>query len=263
MFMGGAGYDADALLYFAQLTGTIPTSFKQAINTFIVTLKADGNWAELDRFWLHATPNQQNARISIVNPSSTPITEVNSPTFTPYSGYTSNGVNSYLNTNYNPNTQGVKYTLNNASGFAYSVQNIPDESGSILGNYTPINFGIAIYPRYLGLGLKAALYSNTDQLDYFTSTLVDPNYLGLYVGARTSNINTELFKNGLLIGSAILNSTLIPNNNMFVLCTNASNSPIFLTKCTISISGFGSGNINQATFYTAVQTLATSLGFNV
>ena len=72
-----------------------------AVNTFIRTCIADGNWQLLDRFWLFAQDIQANAVYSIVNPTSTACTQVNSPTWTQYQGYTGNGSNMYLNTNLN------------------------------------------------------------------------------------------------------------------------------------------------------------------
>src|ERR1700722_4642317 len=97
----------------------------KSIDNFIRQLIFDGNWSLFDRLWLFATEQRQHATISLVNPKGisapwpTNIMEVN-PQFllwNPLTGYRNGGsgngisTNSYLNTNYNPSTQGVNFKL--------------------------------------------------------------------------------------------------------------------------------------------------------
>src|SRR3990167_3240033 len=105
--LSGITYDADAITYFTQLNPSPSFSYKLAVNTLIRQLKADGNWNHLDRFWIHATEYQQNARISVKIPSSTAITEVNSPTWLANFGYMGDAATSYLNTNYDATVNAV------------------------------------------------------------------------------------------------------------------------------------------------------------
>ena len=105
-------YDISSIEYFAALATQPTVARKAIINTLVVVLKRFGAWSLIDRLWLFASETQQAATISLVNPLSTAITEVNSPAWVADQGYTSDGLTSYLDTNFNPSTQALKYTLN-------------------------------------------------------------------------------------------------------------------------------------------------------
>jgi len=74
----GNDYDVDQWL--AQMTGGTPgrpsEMFIDSLNTFVATLKLNGIWTELDRLWIFATEQEQHAKVSLVNPTSTQITKV-------------------------------------------------------------------------------------------------------------------------------------------------------------------------------------------
>lgn len=57
-------------------------------------------------------------------------------------------------------------------------------------------------------------------------------------------------------------STLI-NNNMYVLALNSNGTASNFSARQLSVSGIGSGIINQSTFYTTLQVLGTSLGWAI
>lgn len=250
-------YDTDAQLYFDQLTGVVSDVYKTAVNTFVLTLKADGNWAELDRLWIHATENQQNARISLVNPTSTAITEVNTPIWTASKGYSGNGVNMYLNTNYNPSANGVKYIQNSATAFVYLNQ-VNDTSAGL--SYTMGGYDAATRQTDLsystvfgGSGL------NSIGADAIAGAFVTN---GLIQMVRTASNIVKGYVNDVIKLNTTRVSTARPGVNMFLLCRNANGAPASYSSNRISVSGFGSGNVNNTTFYTAINTLSVSLGFN-
>jgi hypothetical protein len=114
------GFDSDyqAVLNYATTQGyTLPSAGQQIKqNKLIVDLKAAGIWAKLDSFGVFATDGNSNFALidwkRLVN-----YTAVNSPVFSSNGGFTGNGTSSYIDTNYNPATNGVNYTLNNAGRF--------------------------------------------------------------------------------------------------------------------------------------------------
>jgi hypothetical protein len=111
-------FDADyqAVLDYATTQGyTLPSSGQQTLqNQLVVDLKAGGIWSKLDTFGVFATDGDSDfALIDWIRLSD--YTAINSPTFTTNEGFTGNGSSSYINSNYNPNTSGVNYTLNDAS----------------------------------------------------------------------------------------------------------------------------------------------------
>ena len=250
-------YDADAQLYFDQLTGPVSDAYKIAVNTLVLSLKADGNWSELDRLWIHATENQQNARISLVNPTSTAITEVNTPTWTASKGYSGNGVNMYLNTNYKPSANGVKYIQNSATAFVYLNQ-VNDTSAGLsytMGGYDAASrqTDFSYSTVFGGSGL------NSIGADAVSGAFVTN---GLFQIVRTASNVVKGYVNDVIKLNTATVSSARPGVNMFLLCRNAISAPASYSSNRISISGFGSGNVDHTTFYTAINTLSVSLGFN-
>ncbi|MEK6884934.1 MAG: hypothetical protein AABY22_35210, partial [Nanoarchaeota archaeon] len=84
----GMRLEPETITYMGYLTVSPSIDRQIAINNLVKELKITGIWWLLDRLWLHASQTQQAAIISLVNPSSTAITEVNSPTWVANQGYT-------------------------------------------------------------------------------------------------------------------------------------------------------------------------------
>jgi hypothetical protein len=89
------------------------------IETLINALRTAGVWAKLDVFYVMAAHDAQAARLNWRNPATFALSAVNSPTFTTDRGYAGNGSSSYLNTAWDAATNGVLYTQNSASMFAW------------------------------------------------------------------------------------------------------------------------------------------------
>lgn len=105
------------------LSYTLPTTTtQQKQNKLLKSMKADGVWAKLDVFYVFAVDNNASAFATLnwKNPSANQSTLVSSPTFVNNGGFQGNGTSSYINTNFNPATQGVNYTLNDASRYFFS-----------------------------------------------------------------------------------------------------------------------------------------------
>jgi len=242
--------------YFDAVTangGSLTTNEKTYINTFITALGTD--FAEFDRLWIHGLANSIAARTSLANPTSTMITAVNSPTFTASQGYNGNGTSSYLNTNYNPTTNGVKYTLDSASLYIYSRTDL---------NASKLDIGHANATSYSTLDIRdgGSFYRSINQIGLVSGIAV-ANSLGLFSGVRVGTFDVRSYKNGVsLLNSSTGSSTLI-NNNMYILALNNNGTAAFYSPRQLSVSAIGSGVINQSTFYTAVQALGTSIGWQV
>jgi hypothetical protein len=99
----------------------LPSAGQQAKqNTLMTSLISSGVFAKLDVLFVLANDGgSQFACINWKNPTGNKATLVSSPTFTTNQGFTGNGTSSFINTNFNAATQGVNYTLNNASRYAY------------------------------------------------------------------------------------------------------------------------------------------------
>jgi Leucine-rich repeat (LRR) protein len=86
--------------------------------------------------------------------------------------------------------------------------------------------------------------------------------LGLHVASRIST-TFSLHKNGSLLSTGLGGTRQLPAINQYILARNQSGSADNFSSRQLSLSFIGSSNINQSTFYTAVQALGTSIGWAV
>jgi hypothetical protein len=255
-------YDPDALLYFAQLVPQPSNAFKDAINTYIVDLKAANIFQSLDRLWLFATEYQQNARVSLVNPGSTQIIEVNSPTWTALRGYTGNGTNMYLRSQFVPSVDGVKYVLNDSSANIYCRTALVNSTGAGYGSFNP-GATISVVQLRNADNFATSLNSLTAR----TAALAAPATPGMF-GTRRNGPNNATqqfsYRNGVVMamGGAGASSS-VPTIEFYILARNNNGTPDLFSNRQQSIMSIGNGQFDQTTFYNLTQTLATTLGFNV
>jgi hypothetical protein len=141
-------------------------------------------------------------------PASHQTTLVNSPTFTANQGFKGNASTSYLNTNFNPATSGVQYTLNNASRFIYLktafVTMNYGHLDSLIGGTSNILYNRNVNDQKINQGASAISHN------------ADLSGAGLKVINRTSSTNVELF-NGSTQLSRTATSTSVASGNQYVL----------------------------------------------
>ena len=102
---------------------TLPSdAVKLKQNTLLASMKADGVWAKLDVFYVFAVDNNASAFATLnwKNPNANQASIASSPTFVNNGGFQGNGTSSFIDTNFNPATQGVQYTQNNASRYFFT-----------------------------------------------------------------------------------------------------------------------------------------------
>lgn len=113
----------NAILNRAIFLGYTLPSIDQQVkqNTFLVTLKSIGVWDKLDVLYVFAQDGSAEfATLNWKNPNANQAIITSAPTFVVNGGFQGNGTSSYIDTNFNPATQGVQYTLNNASRYFFS-----------------------------------------------------------------------------------------------------------------------------------------------
>lgn len=261
MGAGASAYDADFLAWESYLSTPLTTPNKVIFNQFFLDIKGIGNigsvnnFAELDRLWVLASQDQQGARISLKNPSSTAMTEVNSPTWTQYRGYAGDAVSKRIVTNFTPSTDGVKFTQTSASMFVYSRTNTAatvSEIGAISGTNKSFlvarnTSNVASYPLNYNTGLGSPTVANTDSSGLF-SININSGTLGIY-------------RAGSLLTSTSVTSQPLNNIPFWLLGINDGASGLLFSARQISVAGFGSGNVDNAKLQSAINALKTSLGF--
>ena len=247
-------YNSLCQSWLNNLPSTPPAWYTAIINQFFQDLIDAGISSKLDRLWIFAGPSEGVCLVPLINPSSTPAGNSSSTTFTPYQGYTGNGVNSYINCNFNLSTQGVQYTLNSASmGIYLRVQASVSSDQCVIAAQSGSSYSF-IQPRYTGNYLRSQLNSNV-----FPAPPSNTLTTGLISVSRANSPNTTHWRNGSLLGSISAPVTSVPNSITTILTRLGSD---FSTN-QASLAFIGSGSINQANLYTCVQTLMTRIGCQV
>jgi hypothetical protein len=258
--VAGASYTAIMQNYLTRLAaegGSLTNAEKGYLNT--LTLNPD--ITEFDRLWVHGLSNQIAARISLVNAlTASLITEVNSPTFTSGQGYTGNGTTSYLDSNYNPSTQGVKYTLNSMSVGAGSATDVLIGTKTLIGCVSGADV-VGVYPKWVGDAGKIISYTNNNSAFDLRSAAADPTTIGRYMVQRTASNLSTIYKNNVSLNTGAFASSSIPNNNLFILGINANGSFANGFDGRLNYSFAGSAAFNRASFDASITALGTSLGW--
>lgn len=255
MMGGGVVVGPYTSAFSAQVTsrgGSLTDNELTYLSTFEASVGSD--LAEFDRLWIHGLSNDVAARTSFVNPSSTIITAVNNPTFTANQGY-QGGAGMYLNSNFNPSIDGVKYQRNSAGIFVYSLTNAAFDSVEI-GNQIGANYSYILCRSAAGLSIFAL--NSTNDTNITTS-----DSLGLFQVLRTGSTPYSLYKRNVLLSTVNQASAALANQSYYILARNTNGSATFQSYRSISASGFSSSNINQSNFYSALQALGTSIGWAV
>jgi hypothetical protein len=248
----GFAYDAD---YQAVLNKAISESFtlpddaeKLKQNQLVIDLKTAGAWEKADTIFVLATGSNQNfARIDWRNPTHL-ATLVNSPTFVTKKGFQGGGT-SYINTNFNPFTEGIKYKQNNAS--RYIFMDTASSTGALDGCAT-VNTNRMIRSNVSTQTINQGSTSLTGGTFNFT------NVKGMKSIHRTSDTNVELFNDTTRESRTATSSTMV-NQNQFILRSGSDVTPIYGAH-TISFYMMGESMISENdNTITAVNTYLNSL----
>lgn len=234
--------------------GTLTSIELGYLNTFANSV----DLSEFDRLWIHGLSNQIAARVSLVNALTVDlITEVNAPTWTANTGYTGNGTTMYLNTNYNASVDSSMFTQNSACLGVYFRNNIND-TGDAIGAQDVTNK----FRLITRLG-DLVYYAVNESIGAATSSAANLNGDGLFCAFRNNATHSSIYRNGVQVSQTAVNSNGLPNVDCYILALNLNGSTPSLSTNQISLSFLSSGNVVQSDFYTAVQTLGTSIGWAV
>ncbi len=251
-------FQPETIAWVSQLAFPKPSPFYLfEIDYFIARLKIAGIWKQLDRLWIFATEQQSHARVSLVNPNgiNTPwpsnITEVNSPEWTKLQGYTGNGSNSYLNTNF---VNGTYYKLNSASiGFYINALNTASSGQDGVYDGTNITSLILNYSSGLDYADLNSLVNNISG--------TAKGKAGLYIMNRINNSSLALSFNGTPYISGNIDTSAIPTGSQFIMARNDSGSPNWYTNHQYSMAFYGSGSLNQVLLSHHFNLFFTKIGF--
>jgi hypothetical protein len=216
------------------------------ISDTIRRLKAADIWAKLDVLWMLAAHDAQAARLNWKAPASFACTAVNSPTFTADRGYAGNGSSSYLNTGWNPATNGVNYTLNNASlgGWPRSTLN-----NGLIGAFNGTNGGHIFVG---GIRVNDSTYGNP----------VPSSSAGLLVAVRTASNSRNGYTNGVEQTANGATSVSIYSGHLYIGVLNESGVPAFYSSTQIAagFAGAAMSAAEHAALYRVLQAYMNGVG---
>lgn len=221
-----------------------PSNYRKTlINEFIFQLQIAGIWSELDCLYILAAEDEQSAQLNWKS-SSFNLTKVSTPTFTADRGYVGGANTIYLNTNFTPNTHGVKFLGSSSSWGFYSRTN---------GAGTDWDMGSSITTFFLrNNGTHTCRFWSSQSAVAVSS----PNPAGFNSSVKDGvAVTVSNYKNGVFLnsGSASSSTSGTANIDLLRVATN------FSTK-QFAMAFMGSKLINQLTFYNIIQWYLSKIG---
>lgn len=254
-------FQAELGAYMTGLTTPLSSAQLTRLNAFIVSLKASLSIASLsdvfDVMYILAGETEESSLKNLVK-NAHHCTNVHATVWTQYEGFTGDGAADYLDTDYNPNTQGKNYVQNSASYGVYLRTNADD---------TGYNAGVrhAAGDSYLlvRLGSTQKFYIRINTLTNQDVTATSSQ--GLFMGNRSGANDFQMYINKAKTDKTQA-STAVPNNKFFILCyCAAAGTPSGYISRQLSFFFVGKSltELQQNAFYDAFQAYMTSNGKQV
>lgn len=243
-------YSAEATALFAAMSVQPNGALKSAYDRCMRSLKVAALWTKLDALYLMNVHDAQAARLNVRSPGTYNLSAVNSPTFAAKQGYTGNGSNSYLNTQFNPTTApSPNYLRDSSTAFAWSF------GATTAGSNDPI-FGS------VNGGNALILSRENDGLSYF-STNPTTGFMTIAGAAsallqvnRSSSTARQAYKNGGSQATNSIASVALTSGNLAFL----RDATFFGDNGGVALGGFGSSFTSgeAATLNTILSTFKTA-----
>ena len=252
--------DYQAILDYATLAGyTLPSSLVQGKqNRLVVDLKDAGIWSKLDTFAVFAGGSGAgDVNFCLIDwKRLSQMTNVNGCTFSG-NGFTGDGIDSYINTNFNLLTNSVNYTQDSASKFGW-INGTPIDNKAFDGCISALN----VFSTYNSSNIRNL---GTDQWRINTST----NAIG---GSSNSTQGTDyllhFYRDGAASSGFYKNTTLEGSGNTRASLPLISNQQTIMAGqsswnfSSLTISAYGMGDdlsAKNTDLYNALNTYISSL----
>jgi hypothetical protein len=211
----GTSYSAEATALFARMTSQPNATRKGLIDNLIASLKSAGIWAKLDVFYMRAAHDAQASLLNWTSSSfTTTLTNLTAGAdFTVDRGWLTNGTTSFLDTTFNPRTNGVNYTQNSASFGARNLA-VNDNASSGFGAFDGTQ-GMTIAPKNSAnanlrvnnntlANITCGSSANVFQVSRSASNAYDITINGTVTGgaAASTNTPTSTIKEGAIQSAA-------------------------------------------------------------
>ena len=196
---------------------------------------ASGFWATRDILYVlagHTNDNGESLTNWITPGTHDAVIVLNGGTmnFTAFEGFQSDD-GAYIDTNYNPSTEGVNYTLNSSSIGIYTRTGT-DTDTSEMGAHPGVGGDITSISTSRTT-TNARIYINS------ASAVEKPGGDGYVIGNRPDDSNIQTYRNGSLTGTTAVNSVIVSTINFFILARNLVGNPFESSQKQVSIAHAG------------------------
>jgi len=248
--------DEDAAA-FITATG-ISGNNAQAINSLVISLKAENLWNTFDAIYPMVGGNANSHKYNLKNPQDTDaafrLNFVGTWTHNS-SGAQGNGSNAYANTYYNLSTMATN------SDSSLSYYSFTDN-----GNQFSTELGVLSSTSPSNECLIQLKWING--LTYFSWTgdgplVGDQTTLGFFIQNVQTSTSVDGWKNGTkILNAGIANTTTLPNLNLFLAAFNNNGTPQRYSArgCSFATLGNTIASGKEATFSTIVNNFQSQLG---
>jgi len=230
-----SNYNDSAEVLFLRFTEYPDTTLRTSISQWYDTIQYYNIDDSLDTYYNYALHNSTDALLDWFRDTSSTL--VNSPTWSQYQGFTTNGTNSYLRLNYNPGVDAVNYSLNYNSLTLYTRTNNFLTNTYLMGMYDgSVNTTLRISATsYLTYNNGTGIWTTSHGGDITGSMTVKRNGAGVF-----------LSRNGGDYITSGLTQTAIPNqaNGFYLGCNNQNGSPLGYLSNEYSMVAIG-GELSQ------------------
>ena len=257
-----AAYEAESEAIFAAMGTTPNDARKTLIDNLVKGLKDDGVWTLLDFFYLLAAHAENSSLLNWINPGTFDATNVSSTAFEVDRGYTGDGTADYLNSNYNPNTDGINYVLDDASFGVYVRTNVSEDAIDIgARDKTPPQALISLITRANTWGVET--WTRVNELSAMTVASTDSR--GFYISTRTGTNQRDCYKNETNIISDNQVSVKLVDKEIYILCRNENGVPGYYSTKQIAAAFTGSGmtQTNVDNFTDRIETFMDAINAGV
>jgi hypothetical protein len=252
--------DAQAFINAAAITN--PTQ-QNAINALVIGLKAQGLWTKMRAIYPFVGGTASTHKFNLKDPRDLNAAfrlVFNGGWTHSNNGVQGNGVNNWMNTFFNPQTQ-FSANLSSSHFSIYSRTIIPLLSGQFpVFIYTPNQDAYLYVQEFNGqIDLWGYMQGENELYGNITSS----NTLGLFTISRINNLSNSLYRNQSNLATGIDSQIVTYTSNIVTLGGNDSIAQYSNNQYAFSTIGTGLTNTDTSNLYTLVQTFQTTLGRQV
>ena len=249
----GGSYDTDAQAFFTA-TGISDTTIKDAVDALVISLKADGIWANCIAIYPFVGGTADTHKYNLKDPQDT-----DAAFRVVWSGIThnANGITGGSGQGDTKIVPATHMTLNDTHVSIYSRTDT--DSGTDIGVISGSD-RISLRVRTSG-GCALEMYTSGGTGAFFTA---NGDGKGFYVGTRRSSSDMESYKNGVSIDTQTgAHSGALPTTNSLYLCNLNGFADASGKNIAFASVGAGLTDTEVADFTTAVETFQDALSRGV